>query len=81
MNDWRQKQYPWQDWHQREQERQWEVETIRRQQMIEIEQQQMTEDQRLRFFGGVQSDEQSLLTPMLQVVQYLFDGYTDYEDP
>jgi hypothetical protein len=81
MNDWPQKQYPQQDWHRMERERQWEMEMMRRQQMIETEQQQMTEDERLRFFGGVQSDEQSLLTPMLQVVQYLFDGYTDYEDP
>jgi hypothetical protein len=81
MNDWHQKQHPWQDWHRIEQERQWDVEIMRRQQMIETEQQQMTEGERLRFFGGVQSDEQSLLKPMLQVVQYLFDGYTDYEDP
>jgi len=46
-----------------------------------IQQEQMMEAHRLRFFGGEAGEEVSLLEPMLKVVMDLFDGDIDYEDP
>jgi hypothetical protein len=64
---WHQKNYSWQNWLQPEQETEQEEYEL--------------ETERLRYFGGVPGEEVSLLEPMLQVVTYLFDGNTDYEDP
>jgi hypothetical protein len=46
---------------------------------VEQQRQQIMEQERIRYFGGVPGEEVSLLEPMLQVVMDLFDGNTDFE--